>query len=134
MRRLLIESTRRETDKRLVQVISVLMKARAALLLPKEPDRKNVDIFFIGQGKLLPNAIIHRLTLFNQKQMKNQVMEQFFCLLKDLTRGHDFGVKEASIVRYAFVFNTKNDDVKKYQRMETLSPSNALQFAIARDC
>ena len=60
-----------------------------------------------------PKVTNKRFVFFGHKQRDNESMEQFFGTMSDLIRGCNFGDWETSIVRDVFVFNMKNEEVKK---------------------
>ena len=80
-----------------------------------------------------PNLTNCRFILFGLKQRENKGMEQFYCALSHLSRGCDFGPKEESIVLEVFIFNMQNKKIHKQLSMETLLPSDSLQFAVVRE-
>ena len=60
-------------------------------------------------------------------------MEHFFGALSNLTRGCDFGDREASIVCDVSVFNLKNKEAKKQLCMKTISLGEVLTFSVVRE-
>ena len=67
-----------------------------------------------------PNVTNERFLIFGRKQRLNGDMEQLFRAISDLARGCDFGDLEVSIVCDVFMFNMKNEEVKKQLYMETI--------------
>ena len=57
----------------------------------------------------------------------------FFGDPSDLARGCDFGSKEESIVRDVLLFIMKHEEVRKQLCTDTMSPTDALQFAVVKE-
>ena len=95
----------------------------------KHPDRKIYEMIFVEMWKTStdtfqkePKVTNKSFKLFGRKKSDNEGMAQFCRALRDLTRASDFGDPEASIDRDVFIFNMKNEEIKKQLCMETMSP------------
>ena len=90
-----------------------------------------MEIYDAFQGDSV--ATNHRFVVFRREQRDNEGMEQFFGAVIDLSRGCNFCTKAESIVWDILTMNMPIKEIRKHLCMETLSPADAVQFAVVKE-
>ena len=75
------------------------------------------------------NTTFDRYVLFSRKQKKDEIVEQFYSILKELSENCDFENREEVIIRDIFITNMLDDDIQRELLRDTVDPERALSIA-----
>ena len=79
-----------------------------------------------------PNVTNHRIIFLAGNKGKRKEWDNFWGTEQPV-QGSDFHYKENSIVLDVFMFNMRNEVIGKKLCIETLTPLDALHFAVVRE-
>ena len=76
------------------------------------------------------NITFHRYVFFSRKQKKDETVEQFYSILKELPENCNFENREEAIIRDIFITNMLDDDIQRELLRDTVDPERALSIAV----
>ena len=107
------------------------------LLTQKFPRDNIYDLTTLKHWEMMEIAFIRsrnitfdRYVFFSRKQKKDETVEQFNSILKELAENCDFENREEVIIRDIFITNMLDDDIHRELLSDTFDPERALSIAV----